>query len=167
MKKHLALALVLTIAAGAAFAIDLDDEASVFVNPGLDGSFVFSKNVIGAGWLLIDFFATDCEPCKLELPELEKIQRDFGEKGLTSILFATDTAGPTVVKPFFEARPTNLKVLVDRYKVAAQGYGVEQIPTVFLVSPDGRVAFKQEGYSEEAIVKMREILSKALAPEGD
>ena len=138
------------------WSVEEGDTAGVFVNPGLDGVFVFSKDYVGKGWIILDFFATDCEPCKKELPELEELYEELsGEVDLSILVFATDSAGPAIVKPFFDERPTNLKVVIDRFKVAVQNYGVEEIPTVMLVDPDGIIVFKQTGYSETAVAEIR------------
>jgi thiol-disulfide isomerase/thioredoxin len=163
--KKLIFIVLLVSAIQIGFALEVGEEAPTFVNPKLDGVFVFSKNLIGNGWLLVDFFATDCVPCKEELPQLEIIQEQFAEDGLVGIVFATDAQGNSVVRPFFEERPTNMMVLIDRFKVAAQKYGVETIPSVFLVNPEGKIAFMQVGYAHEAIVKMTEILTDAYSGE--
>ena len=140
------------------FAIEAGDSAPVFANRGLDNRFHYSKNYVGSSWLLVDFFATDCVPCKEELPELEQIYSEFSEKGLKALVFATDTAGMSIVKPFFEETPTTITVVIDNYKVTAERYGVKEIPTVFLVNPDGEVVFRGDGYSIENIEEMRAIL---------
>ena len=164
MKKLIFIVLLVSVIQ-IGFAIEVGEEAPTFVSPKLDGVFVFSKNLIGSSWLLVDFFATDCEPCKEELPELEKMQEQFAEDGLVGIVFATDSQGNSIVKPFFEERPTNMLVLIDRFKVAAQKYGVETIPSVFLVDPEGKIAFMQVGYAQEAIEMMTEILTDAYSSE--
>ena len=163
--KKLIFILLFASALQIGFAIEVGEEAPTFVNPKLDGVFVFSKNLIGSSWLLIDFFATDCVPCKEELPQLEIIQEQFAEDGLVGVVFATDAKGNSIVKPYFEEQPTNLMVLIDRFKVAAQKYGVETIPSVFLVDPEGNIAFKQVGYSHEAIIKMTKMLADAYSGE--
>ncbi len=162
MKRYLKTAvapLVFLVAAAAARAIGVGDPAPTFVNPGLDGVFVSSKDLFGKGWLLLDFFSTDCEPCKRELPELEKLYKEFSPKGLSVLIFATDEGGGEVVKPYVESRAIGVPLVLDRYKVTAERYGVKQIPTVFLVNRKGKIAFKAEGYFDTTIAKLRKILS--------
>jgi hypothetical protein len=48
---------------------------------------------------------------------------------------------------------------VDRYRVAAKRYGVEEIPTVFLVDPEGVIVLKKVGYSEELYEDVSALLS--------
>ncbi len=78
------------------------------------------------------------------------------------MFFATDKNGKNVVDPYFKAVPTTLKVLLDNYMVTAKRFNVESIPTVFLINPEGKIAFKAVGYKKESIEKMHAILSEAL-----
>ena len=144
------------------FSLENDEEALKFVNLDLNGEYVFSKNFIGKSWVILDFFETDCKPCKKELPQLEGLLEEFGERGLKAILFAADLEGPSLIKPYFRENPTTLTVLLDHYKVTTEKYGISVIPTVFLVNPEGMVVVKEEGYSEESIMEMRGILNEAL-----
>ena len=144
-------------------ALDAGDEAGTFVNPDLKGDFVFSKDYIGNGWVLMDFFATWCGPCQEELPELEKLYVEFSGQGLKAFVFAVDTEGSEVVKPFFGEHPTAMTVLIDKYMVTAERYDVEGIPVVFLVGAVGFIVVRGDGFSLEAIEEMRGILSAAFA----
>ena len=156
------IALVLLFTPLSGFALDKGDATPKFANPDLTGKFYLSKNIIGKSWVILDFFATDCTGCKRELPELEKLYKEFGEKGLKVFVFATDKAGTSIVKPYFAEHPTTLTVLIDRYLVTAKKYGVEEIPSVFLINPDGKVMVKGVGYSEKVIREMRDILTKEM-----
>lgn len=140
------------------FALEEGDQAGKFANPDFSGRFVLSKDIIGKGWVILDFFATDCEACKKELPEIESLYEDFKEKGLVVIVFATDQGGASVVKPYFQEHPTELLILVDRYRKTTEKYGVEEIPSIFLINPEGVIAAREAGYSEEFIEGIREIL---------
>jgi peroxiredoxin len=148
------------------FSLDVGTSAPSFALPKLDGIFVLSKNAIGKGWVLLDFFETTCEPCKKELPELEKLGREFSSSGLSVFILASDQLGEKAVAPFFSEHPTALTVLLDRYRVAVGKYGVEQIPSVFLIDRAGKIAFKAEGYSEGTFEKLRAVLTRAGAYAG-
>ena len=145
------------------YTLEVGDPAAKFANPDLSGTYILSKNVIGSGWLILDFFATDCDGCKKELPELEEIHAEFGGESLTGLIFATDAGGKDVVKPYFQANPTMMTVLIDPYKVSAKRYGVDTIPAVYLVDPSGAIVFKEVGYKEETAVEIRQILQEGLS----
>jgi peroxiredoxin len=140
------------------FTLETGDKAPPFVNLDLSKHHVLSKNYLGQGWVILDFFATDCEGCKKELPVVEQLYRDFSEQDLEVIVFATDPEGADVVSPFFENRPTPLTVLLDHYQVTVKKYGVEEIPSLFLIDPEGFIVHKEVGYRED----LYEILSSIL-----
>lgn len=156
------MAIALLLVSGQGFCLSPGEDAAMFVNPDLSGEFVFSKDLLGESWILLDFFATWCKPCQKELPELESIHQDFGEKGLVSIVFAVDEEGERVVYPYFQKNPTSMMVLIDKYRVSAQRYGVEGIPVVFLVNPEGKIEIRGDGYSEETIELIHSVLQQNL-----
>ena len=147
------------------YSLEEGDEAGKFVNPDLQGKFVLSKSLIGKGWVILDFFATDCEGCKKELPELEELYEEFEEYEFKIIVFSVDEEGAEIVKPYFKENPTKLIVVLDRFKVAAQKYGVDEIPAVFLINPEKEIVFKRIAYSEETVKEIRKILADTFIPE--
>jgi peroxiredoxin len=155
-RKFLSLGLLLCACSG--FALELGDKAPPFVNLDLSRQHVLSKHYLGQSWIILDFFATDCEGCKKELPVIEQLYRDFSDQGLEVIVFATDAEGAEVVSPFFENRPTPLKVLLDHYQVTVKKYEVGEIPSLFLIDPEGFIVHKEVGYRED----LYEIISSIL-----
>ncbi len=79
--------LFLLTATVSVVSLDKGDEAANFANIDLSGNFEFSKNYIGKDWVIMDFFATYCIPCKEEIPELEALYSEFSEKGLRCFVF--------------------------------------------------------------------------------
>jgi len=146
-RRLLCLGLLLCTCSG--FALEPGDKAPPFVNLDLSKRHVLSKHYLGQGWVILDFFATDCEGCKKELPVVEHLYRDFSDQGLEVIVFATDPEGTEVVTPFFENRPTPLTVLLDHYQVTVKKYGVDEIPSLFLIDPEGSIIHKEVGYRED------------------
>lgn len=141
--------LGLLLCAGAGFSLETGDKAAPFVNLDLSKRHVLSKTYLGQGWLILDFFATDCEGCKKELPIIEQLHQDFSDQGLEVLVFATDPQGAAVVGPFFEKRPTPLTILLDHYQVTVKKYGVGEIPSLFLIDPEGTIVHKEVGYRED------------------
>jgi peroxiredoxin len=101
-------------------SLDTGEKAPPFANPDLNNRHILSKEYVGKGWLILDFFATDCEGCEKELPVLERLHRVYAPSRLQILVFATDTGGLSVLAPYFQRRPTPLPVLVDRYRVAVK-----------------------------------------------
>ena len=120
MKKLLLVIIGIVLIIGFMPALETGDKAEPFANMDLNGKFYMSKNYYGDGWLILDFFATYCIPCKEEIPELEILLEEFGEKGLNCFVMATDKDGRKIVAPYFDETPTSLEVLIDRYMVTAK-----------------------------------------------
>lgn len=163
--KQTFILIVLILIASNAYLQEQGDPAPKFVNPDLTTKYVFSKDVIGKGWVILDFFATDCDGCKKELPELEELYTEFKDLGVVILVFAVDEEGPGIVNPYFKEHPTELKILIDRYKKTAVKYGVDEIPAVFLINPDGIIVLKREKYAEENVQDIKAILAEELLPE--
>ncbi len=163
MKKILILLIGFMLLTSPVFTLETGDDSASFANMDLSGKFQFSKNYIGTDWIIIDFFATYCIPCKAEIPELELLLEEFSDNPLQCFVMATDKDGNKIVEPYFQETPTTLTVLIDRYMVTAKRFGVESIPTVFLIDNTGKIVFKAVGYSEESINEMRSILTKAFS----
>lgn len=152
------LSLVLLLCAFSGFALEPGDKAPPFVNLDLSKHHVLSKHHLGRGWVILDFFATDCEGCKKEIPIIEQLYRDFSDQGLEVIVFATDSEGAEVVIPFFDNKPTPLTVLLDHYQVTVKKYEVGEIPSLFLIDPEGSIVHKEVGYRED----LYEVISSIL-----
>ncbi len=163
MKKTLLIFIGIILLTGSAFTLEVGEDAATFANMDLNGKFQFSKNHVGKDWIIIDFFATYCIPCKEEIPELELILEEFKNEALECFVMATDKDGDKIVEPFFQETPTTLTVLIDRYMVTAKRYGVDSIPTVFLIDNNGKIVFKAVGYSKEAVEEMHAILTEAFS----
>jgi len=152
------LILAVLLCSFSGFALEPGDKAPPFVNLDLSKHHVLSKNYFGKGWVMLDFFATDCEGCKKEIPIIEQLYREFSDQGLEVIVFATDSEGAEVVIPFFENKPTPLTILLDHYQVTVKKYEVGEIPSLFLIDPQGSIVHKEVGYRED----LYEVISSIL-----
>lgn len=163
MKKALLVFIGLMSLASSIYALEVGDNAATFANMDLSGKFRFSKNHVGKDWIIINFFATYCIPCKKEIPELENLLEEFGDKGLQCFILAADKDGNSIVKPYFRKIPTILTILIDRYMVTAKRFSVNSIPTVFPINNKGKIVFKAVGYSKETVEERHAILTEAFS----
>ena len=158
----LIILILTTVAVFPLIALDEGDDAPAFVLTDIERNYTFSKKLYGTQWLLIDFYATWCENCNAELPHVEELNTEFGDKGFSVLLMATDNEGLDVVSPFFKQNPTTVKILIDKYQKASGVFEVEALPTMFLIDLNGKVAYKTVGFHEEDIEELRQILSDNL-----
>ncbi|MBI5494166.1 MAG: TlpA family protein disulfide reductase [Deltaproteobacteria bacterium] len=91
-------------------------------------------------WVLVNFWATWCPPCREEMPSMEFLTRKFGDR-MTVLAVSVDEDWNEVTR-FFGAEKPSFKVLWDPSRRTSRGYGTEKLPESYVVSPDGRVIAK-------------------------
>jgi len=116
--------------------------------------------------VLVNFWATWCEPCQIEIPWLIEMQQKYGPKGFTILGVDVDDEGKGVVAHFVEKErfdvngqklPFNYPIFTGNDAVADKFGGLLGYPTSFLISKDGRQIKKIQGLiSYEEITKLIE-----------
>jgi peroxiredoxin len=89
--------------------------------------------------VLLNFWATWCPPCKVEIPWFIDLQKQYGPQGLQIIGVAMDDAGKDKILKFANDMGINYLVLQGTEKVAEQYGGVESLPTTFYIGRDGLI----------------------------
>jgi len=113
--------------------------------------------------VFLNFWATWCDPCRIEIPWLIAMQTKYGPKGFTVVGVAMDDEGKSVVAPFIEKErfdvdgqklPMSYPILLGSDDAADKFGGILGYPTSFLISRDGRIIQKFQGLqSEEELIK--------------
>jgi len=113
--------------------------------------------------VLVNFWATWCEPCRGEIPILIGLQQKYNAKGFTLLGAAMDDEGKKVVEPFVKTtqfsvggQPAtmNYPIVLGNDDIASQFGGLLGMPTSFLISRDGKIVKKYMGaLNENQIVK--------------
>jgi tetratricopeptide (TPR) repeat protein len=99
--------------------------------------------------VMIDFWATWCGPCVSELPNLAKLYDKYS-KNPKVVFLSIDTNEPaTAIKPFMEKNSYSFTVLLGNQTSVPQQYGVDGIPTKFLIDRNGKIQFKHVGGGPE------------------
>ncbi len=107
--------------------------------------------------VLLDFWATWCEPCKAEIPHLVELQNKYRDQGLQVIgVSMDDEAAP--VRDFYQQFKMNYPVVMGSAKTGELYGGVLGLPITFLIARDGRIVKKHIGATESAVFET-EILS--------
>ena len=97
--------------------------------------------------VLLDFWATWCGPCRVEIPWFIEMQRKHKDQGFEVLGVAMDDEGWEVVKPFLADMGVNYRVMMGN-DATAQLYGdVDALPSTFLIDRDGRIAAIHLGLS--------------------
>jgi len=103
--------------------------------------------------VLVNFWATWCPPCRMEIPHFIALQNEYKDKGFVILGLAGDDEGIKVVKPFAEKNRINYPILLQDNKVADDFGGIVGIPTSFLIDTQGKIVKKYFGYTETAVIK--------------
>jgi thiol-disulfide isomerase/thioredoxin len=113
--------------------------------------------------VLVNFWATWCDPCYIEIPWLIEMQQKYGSKGFTVLGIAMDEEGKSAVVPFLakerfnvngQKLPMNYPIVLGNDDVATKFGGLLGYPTSFLISKDGKEIKKIQGLiSYEEITK--------------
>jgi peroxiredoxin len=111
-----------------------------FVLPRLDGTVQKLSNYRGSP-VLINLWATWCPPCIEEMPVLDRIVEDYGERGIVVLGLAGDD-DPETVRTFLEKNPVDFEVLLDVGGDVGTRYGITGYPETFLVDREGRLREK-------------------------
>ncbi len=133
----LTLVMALLIAQGAGQAGD-EVQASGFTLTSLEGEDVSLDHYRGQ-YVLLNFWATWCGPCKVEMPSLEALHQRFKSDNLKVLAVSNDMFGEKVVRPYIEANKLSFTVLLDQQLEVSHQYGVVSLPTTFLIDPEGNI----------------------------
>ncbi len=90
--------------------------------------------------IILDFWATWCGPCKVEIPWFIEFQRKYKDKGLVVLGVASGDEEWGVVKPFVDKMKINYPVVQGNDMTADLYGGIEALPTTFIIDRDGRIA---------------------------
>ena len=115
--------------------------------------------------VLVNFWATWCEPCKIEIPELIQLQDKYAPKGFTILGVAMDDEGKSVVAPFVQNKrydigggkevPMNYPILLGNDEISGKFGGLIGLPTTVLFDKNGKEIKRTTGaiaYEEYAKV---------------
>jgi peroxiredoxin len=91
--------------------------------------------------VLLNFWATWCGPCTLEIPWFIQFEQQYKDRGFAVLGVSMDEEGWAAVKPYVTEHKMNYRVLLGNDSVSQLYGGVESLPTTFMIDREGNVAF--------------------------
>jgi thiol-disulfide isomerase/thioredoxin len=154
MKIRLLAVMVLALFTGSQLALGQSNAAPNFALKTADGKSVELKKLSGKV-VVVNFWATWCGPCRVEIPGMLEVYAKYKAKGLEIVGISLDRGGWSVVSPYVEkVKITYPVVLGDGDVVEAYG-GIQAIPATFVVDRKGKIVERHVGaVSQEDFEKM-------------
>jgi len=124
----------------------------------LDGQSISLSDFRGKP-VLINFWATWCGPCRIEMPYLQQIYEEWHGKGMV-VLTINIGESSSQIKEFMQSQGLSLPVLLDKGGSVAQKYNILGIPTTFFLDKDGVIqdkiisAFQNKAQIEKRLDKI-------------
>jgi peroxiredoxin len=90
--------------------------------------------------VLLNFWATWCGPCKIEIPWFMEFEQKHKDQGFVVLGVSMDEDGWDSVKPYVSREHVNYRILLGNDDIATLYGGVDSLPTTFLIDREGRIA---------------------------
>lgn len=144
----------------AANAPDPNEKAPALSGPALDGK-TLSLSAYAGKVVLVDFWATWCDPCREEIPDLVKLRDRLKDKGFEILGVSMDEDGAAAVKRFIAKQPISYPVALNGGEGAPAGWVVPGLPTAYLIGRHGEVL--KRWFGEKDMPELEQDVTAALA----
>jgi len=129
-----------------------------------DGSTFRLKDHVGREVVVLNFFATWCGPCEMEMPELQRYANEMRDHHRPFVLVGVDAEErPDQVERFIRRMGLDFPVVIDADGRVQAHYGVEALPTTVVIGADGRIQMYETGALSNADVAFAAVVPKELA----
>jgi len=98
--------------------------------------------------ILLNFWATWCPPCRLEMPTMEQVYQEYRRRGFQIVAVSIDVGSKEEVGEFMKELGLSFPALHDPRMRVSDLYRVISLPTSFLIDRQGRIRFKEIGYRD-------------------
>jgi peroxiredoxin len=113
--------------------------------------------------VLLNVWATWCEPCRVEMPSIEKLYRDFGPQGLVVLGVSVDDPGAeNAIRDFVKEYGLTFTILHDPKQVTKTNYQVTGFPETFVIGREGTIRKKVIGAADWSSEANRALIRELL-----
>ncbi len=112
--------------------------------------------------VFLNFWATWCGPCRVEMPAMEQLYREFDRKDFEVLAISTDPQGVTVTRPFKDSLGLTFPILHDSDFRVGISYGARSLPMTFLVDRRGIITHRIFGARDWRSPEARQLIRTVL-----
>jgi peroxiredoxin len=141
--------------------VQVGDEAPNFTLYDLSGN-VRSLSQFRGKVVLLNFWATWCGPCRVEMPAMEQLYRTLPRKEFEILAVSTDPQGSVVTRPFQQEMGFTFPILHDSEYRVGLAYGARTIPITFMVDRRGIVRQKIFGARDWDSPEARDLIHELM-----
>ena len=170
MKKAFNCLFLLTVLFGASLFAQIkvgDDAPTFFIRDLNEKKFFLSDTLELHKPIVLSFFATWCGPCKIEMPILDTLSREYSDVNFYLINVSGLTQGTTKLKEdpikvqnLINKLGISLPVLMDKYGKIAEKYEVKSLPRLVVIDPEGKLYYIHDGYKKGDEKKLKDKLTE-------
>jgi peroxiredoxin len=117
--------------------------------------------------VLLNIWATWCDPCRAEMPAIEQLHREFGPRGLKVVAVSVDKAGDEkLIDRFVRDYHLSFEILHDAPGRIQRQYQTTGVPETFVLGKDGVIRKKVIGAADWSSQGNRALIAQLLAEDG-
>ena len=111
--------------------------------------------------VLVNFWATWCEPCRDEMPSIERLRAALEGKPF-AVLAVNLAEPPSRIRTFLAKVPVGFAVLLDRDTATAKAWQAKLLPATYIIGPDGVIRYRHLGELDWSKPEVREVILKLI-----
>jgi len=112
--------------------------------------------------VFLNFWATWCGPCKVEMPAMEALYQAFRPQGLEILAVSVDQQGAAVTRPFKEGMGLSFPILHDSDYQVGLIYGARTLPMTYVIDRKGIIRQRVFGARDWNSAEARQLMSELL-----
>ena len=143
--------------------VKLGEPAPNFQLRDLEGRLVALSDLRGKV-VLLNFWATWCGPCRVEMPAMEELYRMFARKDFEILAVSTDAEGVSVTRPFQKENRLTFPILHDPDYRVGLTYGARSLPMTFMVDRQGIVRHQIFGARDWGAPEAQQLVYMLMKP---
>jgi thiol-disulfide isomerase/thioredoxin len=156
------LAVAVVLAPPPAAAVERGQPAPAFATASLGKTAAVRLEDYRGKVVYLDFWASWCGPCRLSLPWMEELRREFAPAGFEVIAVNVDEA-PADGLRFLARHPVSYPVAGDAQGAIAALYDVSDMPSSYLIDRAGTVRLVHRGFNRDDAPRLREAVARLVA----